>query len=409
MTGLEERLRVALQEKADRIPADAPPLRLEAVADSISSRQVHGPRARPKWLAPVAASVAVLIVAIAAVITSGVFGGGKTSSITVPASAMRGIPRYYVTLQVPNGRLKPPPHAEAQVRATRTGAVIAKITPPHPYVGFDPYVVAGAANDRTFVLAAQNGGLYGTDQKKFPSYQLFLLYINPGARSPGARVRLTPLAPPFPVHFSAIAMALSPDGKSLAIFSANLRGRQKSLTVYNLTKGTSRTWPFTVPDAGAPWKFGTLSWASNGRVGFVDLHHWDELRLLDPTAGGAGLTAGSQVIRLRGVPYGLPQLALFTADGRSVFIGLQTGRWQEELLRFSVRTRKVTAVLNNMQRPRADPGEGKYDNWEQVLWMNSSGSKLIITNLRRGATAGIVRGQSYTAIPWSRETSLAAW
>ena len=79
-------------------------------------------------------------------------------------------------------------YSAAELRSTRTGAVLARITPPRPYPSFTG--VTGAADDRTFVLSAQ--GPQPSVVPPFPSQRFFLLRIDPAARA-GARMTLTAL------------------------------------------------------------------------------------------------------------------------------------------------------------------------------------------------------------------------
>ena len=78
-------------------------------------------------------------------------GSGRTTSEPAGPAA---VPPYYVALTAPaypdvyDGNAP-----AAEVRATATGAVLAKIIPPKPYVHFAG--VAAAADDRTFVLVAE--------------------------------------------------------------------------------------------------------------------------------------------------------------------------------------------------------------------------------------------------------------
>ena len=79
-------------------------------------------------------------------------------------------------------------YGAAELRSTQTGAVLARITPPKPYASFTG--VTCAADDRTFVLAAQ--GPQPSVVPPFPSQRFFLLRIDPAARA-GARMTLTAL------------------------------------------------------------------------------------------------------------------------------------------------------------------------------------------------------------------------
>ena len=70
----------------------------------------------------------------------------------------------------------------AELRSTQTGAVLAKITPPKPYVSFTG--VTGAAGDRTFVLSAQG-----------PQHSFAVPPFPPSASSNCASTRLPRTAP----------------------------------------------------------------------------------------------------------------------------------------------------------------------------------------------------------------------
>ena len=72
-----------------------------------------------------------------------------------------GVPAYYVALITAQPRSDVEndlassswTDTAAELRSTQTGAVLAKITPPKPYVSFTG--VTAAADDRTFVVSAQ--------------------------------------------------------------------------------------------------------------------------------------------------------------------------------------------------------------------------------------------------------------
>ena len=78
-----------------------------------------------------------------------------------PQAGPDGVPAYYVALITakPQSDLEnmldssSPTDSAAELRSTQTGAILAKITPPKPYVSFTG--VTAAADDRTFVLSAQ--------------------------------------------------------------------------------------------------------------------------------------------------------------------------------------------------------------------------------------------------------------
>jgi hypothetical protein len=74
---------------------------------------------------------------------------------------------------------------------------------------------------------------------------------------------------------------------------------------------------------------------------------------------------------------------------------------RERLLTCSVATGRVT-VLNDLNILAG------YE-YEQVLYASATGNVLVVTGARRGHSAGILRGNSYTPIPWSPHTVTAAW
>ena len=183
MTPLQNKLRAALRETADEIPARGAPAAPEppaaAPARARPERQVArlgraagrrgpGPRA-------VAASLAVA-------------GSLKHQPAAAgPQASPDGVPAYYVALTTanpyPTGTCSTPPprrHSAAELRSTPTGAVLAKITPPKPYVSFTG--VTAAADDRTFVLP-RRARHPPPSLPPFPAQRFFLLRIDPAART----------------------------------------------------------------------------------------------------------------------------------------------------------------------------------------------------------------------------------
>jgi len=99
----------------------------------------------------------------------------------------------------------------AVIRDTVTGATVATFQPPPPFDTFE--YVTGAADDRTFVLAARN---LSNDLGLAPCglTRLFRARFNPAGRS----VTLTSLpVPELPATSQVDGIALSPDGTRLAV------------------------------------------------------------------------------------------------------------------------------------------------------------------------------------------------
>jgi hypothetical protein len=414
MTQLEDMLRSAFHEKADHIPGQPPPLDLESGLSPLAARRDDGRsrwRAHRRWFIPVAAAAAVLAMVAGTTIASGVLTG---SGSRAASSGLSGVPRYYVALAL-DGKPKDQ-NMTAVVRETQTGAVVARVAVPRPYVTFTN--VSGAANDRTFVLAAEAAGQPGTTL--LPAYRFYLLRVNPGAASAASRVQLTPLRLPIPDQTQPVTIALSPNGLSLATITMT-RYVATRVIVYDLAARTRHMWMEPTCQAmpciggGVGYATDILSWTSDGRqiaVGSHGVRPPNTLMLLNVSARGSNLLADSRLVPLHGAPViqGLSILAnewrvlQLAPDGRSVFIGVQYEGLRQMLMRFSVRTGALISVLNKLNIKNKH-----FLDFEQLLWSNRTGSSLILTYSRPGATAGILDGRTYTPIPWSRSFQDAAW
>jgi dipeptidyl aminopeptidase/acylaminoacyl peptidase len=375
--------------------------------------------------------------------------GGSATPATLQAATAApvqlSVPPYYVALigSGPEQELAPPPADVAVVRATATGAVVARITPPRPYTFA---AVTGAADDRTFVLygvgpASGDTLLYGTYRQR-----LFLLHINPAASTPSARTQLTAL-PAADIQGGQgrqlLAMALSPDGKSLAaiIFRRTNTATQLQgeLTVFSLVNGTQHTWTRNVCDRArcAEESIGDgfpliqypsrvqLSWTSDSRsLLFITGQTGSQVRLLDVGAPGTSLTADSRALPTQPGVIGWGD-AVLTPNGRTVFIEYSTGAATvaANLMRVSTATGSATVVNQVVSFTKgSQTGAGPDD----VLWTNYDGSKIIVlgaqpgpdkgdldgntfTPAAAGQTAGVYSGTQYTPVRWPANVVDAAW
>jgi hypothetical protein len=421
MTALENKLRAALRETAEEIPAAPPPLRPPPRRDPARP----GPRRWIGWAAPLAAA-ALVLAAIAASLA--VVRGGHTRATSEPAGPA-AIPPYYVALTAPaypdvyNGNA-----TAAEIRATATGAVLARIVPPRPYVHFAG--VTAAADDRTFVLVAEEKSNPPALQQEpgklsHPYYQpsrFYLLRFDPGT----GRASLRALPAAFiPANEEVHDMALSPDGTSLAAeIGPDVTGSH--LIAFDLATGNQRAWSFKTcaqcnPSSGGLGYGGTnvdaLSWTGDGRhVAFVGPNRagWPShstVRLLDVTLPGSDLLASSRPVAALPPGDNATDLswrgAIITPDGRTVVIveELAIDRApvgvRDRLLKVSVDTGRVTVVndLNILAGYR----------YEQVMYTNATGSVLVVSGARQGITAGILHGNRYTPIPWDRHIVTAIW
>jgi hypothetical protein len=400
-----------------------------------------GARVMRRWFAPVAAAgVAVALIAAC---------GGAPTQATQQASGAAprqvNVPPYYVALigPGPEQQLAPSPASVAVVRATATGAVLARITPPRQYAFT---TVSGAADDRTFVLYGVGPASGDTVQYGTYRQRLFLLHINPAASSPSARAQLTELPAadiPGGHQRQLLAMALAPDGTSLAaIFFRRITVAPYStgyLTVFNLADGTQRTWTRNVCEHGTCAKEAIgdgfplimypsrvqLSWTSDSRsLLFIAGQTGSEVRLLNVGAPGTSLMTDSRALPVR-TAIRLWSDAVITPNGRTVFIEYSSGAATVvlNLLRFSAASGDSTVVNHVVLFTE---GQATGTGPDDVLWTNDNGSKIIVlgaqpgpkkgglhgqifTPTPSGQTAGIYDGTRYTPIPWPANVVDAAW
>ncbi len=436
---LEDKLRAALRETAHDIPADPPPLGLNRVRlDGDRANRDHAGRRWIAWAAPLAAAAVVLAVVAGSLAVTGHLPRPRTST---PAADYSGVPPYYVALTVAGTHpdLYASDATAAEVRATATGAVLARIAVPKPYAIFAG--VSAAADDRTFVLVAEEKNNppepgQGPEQY-YPHSRFFLLRIAPGAPA-GSRVSLRALPDGFiPADNEVKDMALSPDGTSLAADVGYIGSRE--LLVFNLATGTKRAWSFRFcrqcnPGSGGLGFGGTnvdsLSWTADGRhLAFVgpasskpivgpgaNAYTPDPVRLLDLDTPGSDLLANSKIVLKW--PGGATRHIgptwrgfVITPDGRTVVFleqletykpdgGIKSVRWQ--LAKASVATGKVTTVFRNLKPA------GQY---QQVMYTGAAGRVLVVEyfGVGYGTRVGILRGNQFTPIPWSPHIMTAAW
>jgi hypothetical protein len=418
MTPLQDKLRAAFRETADEIPAEAPPLHLSPQPRAGQSGRHTRWRA---WAAPLAAAALVIAAVAAAVAVSGSLKHEPASA--GPSAGPYGVPAYYVALITAKPRSDVQNQlgssslvdTAAELRSTQTGAVLAKVTPPKPYVSFTG--VTAAADHRTFVVSAQ-GPVHSFGMPPFPAERFFLLRIDQASQA-GARMTLTALPAGYvPPDHGIHDMALSPDGTQLAADIGSDPPFDDKLYVFDLATGTERAWSVRtcakcLPGSGGMVYGGVntdaLSWTADSQeFAFI----WgNTVRLLDTRAAGSDILTDSKTVATW--TDGAKALnawrgAIITPDGRTV-LGIeeleslkQNGPIREQLATWSAATGQQTAVLNNLNvRKRSE--------FEQILYTNADGSVLVLTNLQPGTNATIVHDGRNTSIPWSRYIADAAW
>ena len=239
----------------------------------------------------------------------------------VSGSAPASRPRFYVTTSSgPGGR-----GIQAVVRASASGRVTGTVPVPSAlpveWADSGGTFVTAAADDRSFIIGVQGGQ---APTKIGLDLRLFRFAIS-AAGKPG---RLTELAPAPMRNETTEGIALSPDGKLLAVSLQNDSSPDPvgAIQVLNLATGTIRTWTAPARSVYIP---GPPSWADGSRViAFTWLRSTQSglmsaprgIRLLDTAAPGDNLVAGTVIVPRGVVAAGSLVSALITPDGRDVIV-----------------------------------------------------------------------------------------
>jgi hypothetical protein len=294
-------------------------------------RPLQVPTRRPSWrprLLPLAAAAAVI-----AVITAGALVAGLTTAHTpaaqkpaarkpaVSGSVPASLPRFYVTTSSgPDGR-----GIQAVVRASATGQVTGTVPVPSAipveWADSGGTFVTAAADDRSFIIGVQGGG---SPTQSGLDLRLFRFAVS-AAGEPG---HLTELAPAPMRNETTEGIALSPDGKLLAVSLQNDSSPDAlgAIQVLDLATGATRTWTAPAHSAYIP---GPPSWADGSRIiAFTWLNSKQSglmaaprgIRLLDITAPGNNLLAGTVIVPSGVVAGGSIVSAQITPDGRDVIV-----------------------------------------------------------------------------------------
>ncbi len=382
MITLPDKVRAAAHATAQEITPESIPDWHEFAmrADSGRERGTRSSRrhVRSRWLAPLAAAVAVLAVIA---VSAGLAGG--TSGSPAPAASPAGsgigpLPRYYATLT--SASVSSPYHLV--IADARTGATLASAFPPRNYSYDD---ITAAADDTTFVVGALR-----TVRAPVRSEPMTLDL----ARFDPARKTITMRALPIPALPASrpIAIALSPDGRELAVVVHNVTNgviTSSTLRVYSLATGAARVW--TAPGFVDALGVGDgLSFGPGGILAF----EWSRssvprpstdggIRLLDTNGAGGSLLAastaavrgdqpdgqylqgtlalidhGSQVVSVVGdSPVGsgvVSEFAVFsTSTGRVLRAFLRSTRTEDDLLWANP---AGTVIVGRVPGPDGQPG-----------------------------------------------------
>ena len=393
-------------------PGSLPPLRLPGSP----ARRQAARRTRMTWFAPLTAAAAVVVLVVGSATAGSWFGRPGNAPASVPATAVSyaGVPAYYVALGNPS---------LAVVRATATGKTLVRITTHVPFVG-----VTGAADDRTFVIDAQQQvmgpAVLWPDQ---PAFYLLKLTAS-GAEASYKRL----VIPALPKGFAVTGLALSPDGSKLAVAMDTDPDNKLGvleIRIYTLATSAVRTWSMKESgEAGDPGGFtgsGTdgsqsISWTADGRTLAFDWRNRYTIgvRLLNTTAGGDSLSADSRLaVTVMNFGSGRPPAficetdAIISGNGDAILCGYTgtvpnsgTSYTTTQYVQFSTATGKQTGLLS------VSPFQGQANDSISLFWVNSTGTTAVGDALTRaGSQVGIINGQHFTPLPGVKGLTIAAW
>ena len=441
MNTVVDRLRAAATAAADTVaPDSAPPLRLPEPPGR--RRDLLGRRSgrtRAAAMAPLAAAAAVIAVVAASLAVTGGLSGGRPASAGARTSqpgsgrshlgaheapqvlsaadraALASVPEFYVAM-APGAMGQ---NNRAQVRATATGAVLATVTAPAPYNTWS--WVTAAADDRTFVLAAQewtpipSGNAGSAIEKKDDATptKFFVLHLSSDGRPAGLS------ALPIPVQPGRVwvdGVALSPDGSKLAVVVNPNNGDEvnPAIAVYTMATGAKKQWMWpgsAVIGNGKPWG-SPLSWAADGRTLAFQITPANgviEVRLLDTGVPGSLMESRLGVEWTRGGVTGAHGQVI-TGSGQSPANSLSSYNTlitPDGTKIVCVTTGPSSAGVTEFESATARIANVTYPQGTEVLWTSASGSTLIVSN---PATVGVLAGGHFTRLPGASDVDvMSAW
>jgi hypothetical protein len=420
-----DQVRAATRVAAAMITQDTvPPLRLDESPGGRRPRPGH--RTRPAWVAPLAAAAAIVIIAGGGAIASSFLAKPGTPPPSASGAPTRGaasgshtgVPPYYVA--VANSSL-------TVVRATWTGATLARITTRTPVAG-----VAGAADGRTFVLDEQRSIVGGSvTWVGQPAFYLLRLTAS------GTKESLTKLAvPAIPDGTVVSGLALSPDGSKLAVdvnSDSWPQARLMKIMTYTLATAAFRSWTtsgLTNADASSGFTGSgvdgaqSISWTADSRTLAFDVRttSYVGVRLLDTTAGGTDLMADSRLVvkqnfkdlgrslRNAAPPYYFVSCstdAMISIDGSAIVCGYSTSVGKTTTMGFaqySTVTGKMNHVVGLVHF------EGQAPTGISLYWVNSTGKIAIGTSeTTGGGRIGVMNGDRFTPLPGVTGFEAIAW
>jgi hypothetical protein len=412
MNDLEAIVRASITDTAAKVnQKDLGPLHLPADGDLVGSGQigpakVAGKRRPARLLAALGAAAAVLAVIIGSFAVASSLRHDRSVADSSHPGPLAGIPRYFAEL---GGSA----HGGAVIVDALTAKVIATVRPPKPYYNF--VGVTAAANDRTFVLAAQTG-----------SASPFKLYVLRLTLTGGkASTTLRKLALKLPAGWTPAGLALSPDGTELAVADAPSAPRpvEVRVYVYDLATGVVRTWSATGQIGNAwdtlPISDKTLSWAPDDRTLAYLFYPWAKRRfgnpavyLLDSGSPGGGLLNHSRrLIPFRADGYDNTGGWDLTLDGTRVEIGeTKNVHSASGQITYYCRIKEYSAVTGRLIAVRDLPEHDA--GLSEVLWASAAARTMIVDLFRPPDShipVQVLRGNRLIPIKGLTNVSGSAW
>jgi hypothetical protein len=331
-------------------------------------------------------------------------------------AALRQVPRYFAEL-TRTGPVQVVGGEAAVVRSTLTGRVLATVAPPPPYWIFT--WVSAAADDRTFVLAAQRYWPIGSGRAGLPAENrdnttptvFFRMTFDPATHT----AKLARLAVPETIQSAQLAgMTVSPDGTRLAL---DLRRSIQSIQVVTLATGAIRAWAWQGGWIGNNKPIGQIfSWTADGTT--LEFQQWAggsdhtaNIRLFDTTAPGTSLASSKIVLTLpNGGAFGMN--TLLTPDGTRIVTATPQG-----ITEFSAHTGNPILSEDQFQFDWQKLGWATGPPWQEVLWAGPGGQALVVSDPRGkpgrygpGNVLGVLTGNTFTPIPNGADESIQiAW
>jgi hypothetical protein len=381
---------------------------------------------RPGWrprLLPLAAAAAVIAVITAGALVAGLTTAPKPAAPkpAVSGSVPASLPRFYVTTSsTADGR-----GIQAVVRASASGQVTGTVPVPSaiPVEWADSGTfVTAAADDRSFIIGVQGGQ---APTKLGLDLRLFRFAIS-AAGQPG---HLTELAPAPMRNETTEGIALSPDGKLLAVSLQNDSSPDAvgAIQVLDLATGAIRTW--TAP-ANSVYIPGPPSWADRSRViAFTWLRSTQSglmaaprgIRLLDTAAPGDNLVAGTVIVPSGVIAGGSIVSAQITPDGRDVIVVTwrdltPRAKTHTVVVHFAELQASTGRLVRLLRTETARSDQINADGVETslgVLSLGSQGRYALVQGLQFGwlDVSGSDRGRftPLPAVPVGQYVSFAAW